>query len=195
MIAASATGEAGFPPDTQSRIAEFTELAATAIANAEAHVEPDVIIQPNVRLAGVDAHPHTHLDALRPTPGGKRSLRAYGGGDRIARPREGDEKRVPLGVDLAAVVLVECGPQQPLMLAEHLGIAGAQPRQQPRRTLDVAEQKRDGATRKLRHTHSYAQSPLPVKCHATARDPSTARPGPRPPCSQQCGRGNPRVAV
>ena len=39
VIAASATREAGFPPDTESRISEFTELAATAIANAEAREE------------------------------------------------------------------------------------------------------------------------------------------------------------
>jgi signal transduction histidine kinase len=39
VIAASATREAGFPPETESRIAEFTELAATAIANAEAREE------------------------------------------------------------------------------------------------------------------------------------------------------------
>ncbi len=39
VIAASATREAGFPRDTESRIAEFTELAATAIANAEAREE------------------------------------------------------------------------------------------------------------------------------------------------------------
>ena len=63
-----------------------------------------------------------------------------------------------------------------LMLGEHLGVAAAQPRQQPRRTLDVAEQERDGATRKLRHTRSYAQSPPPVKsCHATTRHPFATR--------------------
>jgi signal transduction histidine kinase len=39
VIAASATREAWFPPDTESRIAEFTELVATAIANAEAREE------------------------------------------------------------------------------------------------------------------------------------------------------------
>jgi signal transduction histidine kinase len=38
-IAASTTREAPFPLDTESRIADFTELAATAIANAEARDE------------------------------------------------------------------------------------------------------------------------------------------------------------
>jgi hypothetical protein len=66
-------------------------------------------------------------------------------------------------VNLAAVVLVERRAQQALMLGKHLGVAATQPRQQPRRTLDVAKQERDGATRKLRHTLSYAQSPPRVK--------------------------------
>ena len=85
------------------------------------------------------------------------------GGDRVARPRERDEERVALGVDLATVVLVERRAQHALVLAKHLGVAAPQPRQQPRRTLDVAEQERDGAAWKLRHTPSYAQSPPPVK--------------------------------
>jgi signal transduction histidine kinase len=39
VIAASTTREEPFPLDTESRISDFTELAATAIANAEAHDE------------------------------------------------------------------------------------------------------------------------------------------------------------
>jgi signal transduction histidine kinase len=39
VIAASTTREAPFPPDTESRIADFTELVGTAVANAEARAE------------------------------------------------------------------------------------------------------------------------------------------------------------
>jgi PAS domain S-box-containing protein len=39
VIAASSTSATPFPPDTESQIAEFTELVATAIANAEARTE------------------------------------------------------------------------------------------------------------------------------------------------------------
>ena len=39
VIAASTKGEAPFPADTESQIAEFTELVATAIANAESRAE------------------------------------------------------------------------------------------------------------------------------------------------------------
>ena len=38
MIAASTLG-APFPADTEARIADFTELAATAIANAESQAQ------------------------------------------------------------------------------------------------------------------------------------------------------------
>jgi signal transduction histidine kinase len=37
VIAASTTHDAPFPPNTESRISEFTELVATAVANAEAN--------------------------------------------------------------------------------------------------------------------------------------------------------------
>jgi len=39
VIAASTRSEDFFPPDTEAQIAEFTELVATAVANAEAHAE------------------------------------------------------------------------------------------------------------------------------------------------------------
>ena len=39
VIAASSRGEEPFPPDTESQIADFTELVATAIANAESRAE------------------------------------------------------------------------------------------------------------------------------------------------------------
>ena len=122
----------------------------------------------------------------RPTPSGQRlataSARcaATAAATASRRPREGDEEGVTLGVDLATVVRVERRAQHALMLGEHLGVAAAQPRQQPRRALDVGEQERDGPARKLRHTRSYAQSPRHVKS-CPDRDPPTAGPGPRPP--------------
>jgi hypothetical protein len=75
--------------------------------------------------------------ALGPTLGRERPLRADRSGHCVARPCERDEEGVTLGVDLAAVVLVERRPQQAPMLGEHLGVAAAQPRQQPCRPLDV----------------------------------------------------------
>jgi hypothetical protein len=85
------------------------------------------------------------------------------GGDRVAGPREGNEERITLGVDLATVVLVERCPQQALMLTKDLGVAVAQPRQQPRRTLDVADRNVTVPRGSSARTRSYAQSPPPVK--------------------------------
>jgi signal transduction histidine kinase len=53
VIAASTTREAPFPPDTESRIADFTELAATAIANAEAREELRRVADEQVALRRV----------------------------------------------------------------------------------------------------------------------------------------------
>jgi len=39
VIAASTRSEESFPPDTEAQISRFTELVATAVANAEAHAE------------------------------------------------------------------------------------------------------------------------------------------------------------
>ena len=39
MIAASRKREEPFPPDTEAQLGEFTELVATAVANAQAHAE------------------------------------------------------------------------------------------------------------------------------------------------------------
>jgi signal transduction histidine kinase len=47
VIAASTTREAPFPLDTESRIADFTELVATAVANAEARAD---LVESRARL-------------------------------------------------------------------------------------------------------------------------------------------------
>jgi signal transduction histidine kinase len=54
VIAASKTGAEPFPPSTESRIADFTELAATAVANAKARTD---LLASRARLlaAGDDA--------------------------------------------------------------------------------------------------------------------------------------------
>jgi hypothetical protein len=68
-------------------------------------VQTDVVVVSDLRLARVDADAHADVDTLRPVLGRERPLRAHRGGDGVARPRERDEERVTLGVDLATVVL------------------------------------------------------------------------------------------
>jgi hypothetical protein len=82
------------------------------------HIQTDVIIQPDFRLTGVNTHAHPHIDALGPTPVRKRPLARDRRSNRVARPREGHEERVTLGVDLATMVLVERRTQRTLMLGK-----------------------------------------------------------------------------
>ena len=66
-------------------------------AGGAVDVHPDVSLVGDDRLAGVEAH----ADADR--AGLERSARVAGRGHGVRRPREGDEERVALGVDLDAV--------------------------------------------------------------------------------------------
>ena len=69
------------------------------------HVHSDVALLRQQRLARVDAHPHADAVLLQ------KSLRAAGSGRRVARPAEGDEEGIALGVDLDAVMRLP-GPAQ-----------------------------------------------------------------------------------
>src|SRR5436190_20060849 len=138
-------------------------MSGSADPRRAMHVQSDVPIALKLRLAGMDAHAHADVDTLGPAPGRKGSLRSHCGGNRVARPRERDEERVALVIDLATGVLVERLAKHTLVLGEDLRVAATQPRQQPRRTLYVTEQKRDGASRKLRHAPDYTLRPPQVK--------------------------------
>ena len=64
---------------------------------------------------------------------------------------ERDEERVALGVDLDPAVGGERRPQHPPVLDQHVGIPVAELVQQPRRALDVGEEKGHGPGRKVSH--------------------------------------------
>jgi signal transduction histidine kinase len=88
VIAASSTSEASFPPNTESRIADFTELVATAVSNAEARAH---LVASRARL--VTAHDEARRRVVRDLHDGaqqrlvhtiitlKLAQRAHGGGD------------------------------------------------------------------------------------------------------------------
>src|SRR3978361_2314070 len=52
-IAASSKSATPFPPDTESQIAEFTQLVATAIANTESHTTANQLTEEQVALRRV----------------------------------------------------------------------------------------------------------------------------------------------
>ena len=113
-------------------------------------VDPDVALVRHDRLAGVDAHAHADRARL------ERVARVGGRGHGVRCARERDEERVALRVDLDAVVSRERISQGAAVLGEELGVAGSVLLEKPRRALDVGEQERDGAGRKLGPGHDRA---------------------------------------
>jgi len=124
-------------------------MAGRADPRGSMDVHTDVIVEPDSGLPGMDPHAYPEVQPLGPTRRGQRPLPGHRGSDRVTRAREGHEERVPLSADLPSVVLVEGHPKYTLMLGQDVGVAIAQPRQQPRRALDVREQEGDGAAREL----------------------------------------------
>ena len=84
--------------------------------------------------------------------------------DRARRGREGDEERIPLGVDLDSAVVGERRPEHAAVLGERLGVRGrAESAEQARRALDVREQERHRPARQLgAHHDSIPVAPLRV---------------------------------
>ncbi|CAN5650353.1 hypothetical protein BH20ACT14_BH20ACT14_17810 [soil metagenome] len=122
-------------------------------------VKPDVALFRDEGLAGVDSHAHLHRPVC------KRRPCAFCRHDRVRRTREGDEERIALRVDLDPARLLESLAENPPMLAEQLGVAGAVLAKKPRRTCDIGEEECDRAGRKswthLRSRRSRRHPPLP----------------------------------
>jgi len=99
----------------------------------------------------MQAHPDPHDDAARPVMNGQSALRVQAAANRIARGFEHDEEAVPLSPHLAATVRRDRGTEQGAQSRERLGVPVTETVQQRRRTLDVAEEHRDGAFREPLH--------------------------------------------
>ena len=116
------------------------------------HVEPHVALVVDERLTRVQPHPHADRS------GSQRVLSRSGGRERVGRSCERDEEGVALRVDLDAVVRDERSPQCTPVLAERVGVVGAELMQKLRRPLDVGEEKGDGAGGKRAHRLNYARN-------------------------------------
>jgi hypothetical protein len=132
-------------------------------------------------------HPHVHVVPLWPSTDRKGALPGHCGGDGVARTREHHEEAVALSADLSPAVGLERDTKQAPVLIQQVDIATAQPSEQPRRTLDVAEQEADGAGRKFRNG---AQLRPNVEACQEQRPPSTPnRTGlSSPACGDSAGR-------
>ena len=118
----------------------------------------DVALLPDPGLAGVQAHPHSDLDAFGPRVRVEVALRRHRGPDRVLRAWEGDEERVALRVDLVAPVSRRGLADDALVLGKHFSVVRADLPEQLRRPFDVGEEEGDRPARKLRHPRSLTQS-------------------------------------
>ncbi len=139
--------EASSPTSSCSR-AETEVLSAVrraAMRAARWTSMSDVVAVHEQRLPDVQSHPDPDaLVALRPRmPRVSRRCASAAASIAASRGREGVEEGIALGVDLAAAVRREAGPQQPTVRAEQVGVAVADLLQQLGRALDVGEDERD----------------------------------------------------
>ena len=109
------------------------------------NVEADVAFFREERRSRVERHAHAHRSRRESRLSVGRRPEGTGGG------RERDEEGVALRVHLDPATCDERFAQDAPMLREHVRVSLAQLVQQPGRALDVGEQKRDGAGRKLGH--------------------------------------------
>jgi hypothetical protein len=114
-------------------------------------VDADVALLRYDRLARVEPHPDAHL------PVGERLLTLERRRGCVGRTREGDEERVPLGVDLDAAVARERLAQRAPVLCEHRGVAVAELMEQSRRALDISKEEGDGPLGELSHAYRIAR--------------------------------------
>ena len=82
------------------------------------HGQPDIAFAVHQWLPGVEAHPHPHLDAVRPGVRGHLALRFRGCGDRVTGPRKHDKGSIALRVDDAPAVRFDCVCQHARMIGE-----------------------------------------------------------------------------
>jgi hypothetical protein len=101
-------------------------------------------------LTGVQAHPHPELAAIGPRMLRQRPLRGGRRDHGVLRPRECDEQRVSLRVDLVPSPLASGSTEHTEMVGEDIGVAVSKLSSELRRALDIGEQERDGPLGKRR---------------------------------------------
>ena len=120
------------------------------------HVDAEVPLAADSRLARVQPHPDADRVPVGPVMGRVESLRLDGRRDGVARPWEREEEGVTLRVDLDATAFAEARAHQSPMRVQDIAVAVAERLQQGGRALDVAEDERDSSTGQSRHGPQYA---------------------------------------
>jgi hypothetical protein len=101
--------------------------------------QPDVAVARGVRTPTV--HTHANAERRRPLLGRQRSLRVDGSLNRCGRLGEGREELVTAPVDDPAAIGLDRLLNQLTMPVEDRAVVGSEVGEQPRRSLDVGEEK------------------------------------------------------
>ena len=129
---------------SRRRDEDLATVSGRGDPGTEVDVFADISLLSEVWPPGMQPHPHPDR------AGAKLVLRLPRGVERLRRLRDGDEEGVPLRVHLDAAVRGEGGPEDPAMFGQcGRESLGTQLVQQPRRALDVGEQKGDGSGGKV----------------------------------------------
>ena len=169
VIAASTNREEPFPADTEAQIARFTELVATAIANAQAREELRALAEEQAALRRVA------------------TLVARGVGPELVFAAVAEEVGALFDADLTVVVRFE--PDGDVTLLAGHGLAQAEPgvRAKPDPGFAVGVGSRDRPRRPLRDERPVGE---PARGHPGAR--ASARRSPlRSPSRAGCGARSP----
>ena len=125
-------------------------MPSGADARCAMHAEAVVALGSKRRLAGMNTDPNLHLCPLWPVVRGEGTLTR----DRRCHSLLGSDERNKEGItlrpDLAPAVLLKGRAKQSMMLREYVTVTVPQLDRDSGRTLDIAEQQRDGTAGQLR---------------------------------------------
>ena len=143
----------------EQRAGRFRDDDLTAVCRGRyprraVHVDPDVTVLMPLRFTGMDAHPYTHRNVVRPFVSQQLPLPLDRRVQRVACRAEDDEEAVTLGAHLMSMMGDEGLPKDQPVRRERLAPPAAQHVEHGRRALDVAEQQRHRPTRQGAHAGS-----------------------------------------
>src|SRR6185295_1514740 len=140
------------------RYHHLTAMGRRSDARRTVDVHADVPVLVARGLTRVDPHAHAHTRALRPGMQAERPLRLHGSAQSLASGLEDDEETVALRTHLMPTPCRDGLAHDHPMRGQDARVVLPQPAQQARRSLDVAEQQRQGAEGEWRrHPQQYGR--------------------------------------
>ena len=131
-------------------------------SRAAMHVDADIVAVRDQRLTRMQTHPHPDRRAVGPPMPSERYLCRDRGRERTAWIREGDKEAVPLRVHLDPAIACERLANELPVVCEHAGVVVAELVEEPRRPLDVGEEKCDRTCGQFSHHLHETGKTLPM---------------------------------